>query len=361
MRTAAPLLVAALVATAAAPAHAAPSFALKPVGHASLGYFRYQAAPGAQFTGAVRVINVGDEPGTVELGAVDATTGATTGAVYAGLGDRAADVGAWLTLDTQRVALGPGDERVVAFRADVPADARRGDHLGGIVARPATTRTAAGRSDQEHAFRVDVVDQSIVAVQATLPGPARALLALRGVEAGGNPGYQTLTLAISNPGERMARGRGLVVVRAEGRELWRQRFAIDTFLPRTRIAYPLVVRDAPLAPGAYRAEVTLEVTGGERSTTVLPFTVTSGDVEQAYGSAGLPNAPGARPATPADRSPLVLLGGLAAILALLAVGAGFVRLRRRTRELERRLGAVRVPEEGELTVADAREHTHLGS
>lgn len=335
------------------------SFALKPVGHAELGYFRYDGAPGARLKGAVRVVNVGDRPGTAELGAVDATTGATTGAVYEDLAQRPEDLGAWLALGSTSVALAPGEDRVVPFTVDVPADARRGEHLGGIVARPASARSAAGDGGREHSFRVDVVDQSIVAVQVDLPGPARALLALRGVEAGGNPGYQTLLLSISNPGERMARGKGTVVVRSGGRVVWRETFAVDTFLPRTRIEYPLVVRKTPLVPGDYTAEVTLEVAGGARTTSELPFALTAKDVEQAYGSDGLPTLPGARRAEEGG-SPVALLGGAAGLLALLGFGVMFTRLRRRTRELERRLGAVAPPEGGEVTVSDARERVPSG-
>ena len=351
---AAALGVALSLLPAAAQAADRPVFALKPVGHDALGYYRFASGPGREIHGRVRVVNAGPVAGTAELAVVDATTGSTTGAVYRTVGSAAADVGSWLRLDRGSVTLAPGAAAIVGFTVTVPADARRGQHLGGLVARPTTASTVAGAKEGKHSFRVDVVDQSILAVQVDLPGPARGLLALRDVKAGGNPGYQTLLLALSNPGERMVKGSGEVVVRgASGAVVKRQRFAIDTFLPRTRIDYPLVVRGEPLVPGDYRAEVHLRWQGGQESSTTLPFALTRHNIEQAYGSTGLKAL---RPAGGGGGVPVlpIALGGLALLLVLAGVVWSF---RRRTRELERRLAAVAAgldAQPGEITIADAR-------
>jgi hypothetical protein len=352
-------LVAALLATLALPAAAAaeaPVFAIKPVGHAELGYYRFSAAPGQEVTGRVRVVNVGGVAGTVELAAVDATTGATTGAVYETIGDGSRDVGAWIALRSSRVTLAPGADAVVGFSVTVPAAARAGEHLGGLVARPVAGPVGGARGKGERSFSVDVVDQSILGVQVDLPGAARQILKVRGVEAGGNPGYQTLRIALSNPGEKMVKGSGTVIVsRAGGEEVARQEFAIDTFLPRTRIDYPLVVRGDALLPADYRAEVLLRWDGDHRSSVALPFSVSRQNIEQAYGSAGVAKLPDA---TPGDGLPVALLAGAALLLLLAAIGGMALWMRRRTRELEARIlaAAVAVPEpDGELRVSDARE------
>src|SRR4051794_20804964 len=133
------LPAAATVLVLAAPAQAAQTgatFALKALGAGKTGYYVYESAPNGVIHGRVRVVNAGDAPGTASLAAVDATTGATTGAVYEQAAKDKADVGAWVTLDRQQVTLDPGASAVVNFTVTVPSDARRGDHLGGIVAAP---------------------------------------------------------------------------------------------------------------------------------------------------------------------------------------------------------------------------------
>lgn len=350
------LLSAALLPAAAAQAAEPPVFALKPVGHAELGYYRFAAAPGETVTGQVRVVNAGATAGTAELAAVDAATGATTGAVYETVGSAADDVGAWLGITAGEVTLAPGASTVVPFTVTVPSDARRGQHLGGIVARPAGGATRGEDAEGERSFRVDVVDQSILAVQVDLPGPARGLLAVRGIEAGGNPGYQTLNIALSNPGEMMVKGRGTVVVtNAAGQEVKRQDFAIDTFLPRTRIDYPLVLRGDALVPDDYRARVVLRWDGGQSSTDEFAFSLSRRNIEQAYGSEGLAKLPDANEGE-AGTPPVALLAGGGLLVLALGFGAMGWYLRRRTRELERRWGgAVAVPEsDDEIAMTDAR-------
>lgn len=350
------LLLGTLVSPASSWGAEGPVFALKPVGHQDRGWFRFDAAPGGTVAGRVRVVNAGRVAGTAELAVVDAATGATTGAVYQGVEVPAEDVGAWAALEETRVELGPGESRVVGFSVAVPDDARRGEHLGGIVARPVTAAAAAAEQSEDKSFRVDVVDQSIVALQVDLPGAARSLLAVLGVEASGGSGYQTLLIALSNPGEAMARGRGTLIVRDEaGAEVQRRSFAIDTFLPRTRIDYPVVVRGRALRPGEYRAEVVLRWTGGQESRDELPFAVSRENIEQAYGSEGLATLD-REEGTVGGEVPVALIGG-GLLVVLLGLGWLGWSFRRRTRELERRLAAAAAPldPDGEIRAGDTRE------
>lgn len=333
------ILPMAALAIGASPAHAAapaPSFALKAVGPSTDGYYRFSATPGAVLHGRVRVVNAGRAAGTVRLSMVDATTGATTGAVYKTVGSRAEDVGGWVRLDTAGVTLPAGGTTVVGFTVTVPAGARRGEHLGGIVAAPeqgtVNDDTAGGRRN----FKVTVVNQSVLAVQVDLPGAAREVLKVRGVKTGGNPGYQTLVLALSNPGERMVRGTGSVqITRADGSPVSRQRFPIDTFLPRTRIDYPLVLRGKALVPGSYRAKVSLDW-GSGKVTEPFAFAVSRKNIVQAFGTKGLAQLPGGRGGSGGGGG--IVLPIVAGVLALLlGIGGSMLYFRRLTRRLEERL------------------------
>jgi hypothetical protein len=350
------LLAAFATLVAAAPAAAAqnaPSFALKALGAGHEGYYVFDGAPGSVVEGTVLLVNAGTAAGTARLDAVDATTGATTGAVYQTVGEPSEDVGAWLSLDRREVTLGPGESTRVGFTVSVPADARRGEHLGGIVAAPLAKDAADdGSGGKDRSFRVDVVNQSILAVQVDLPGEARQLLKVRGVEAGGQPGYQTLVLALSNPGERMVRGTGNVEILRGGRAVSRQRFTIDTFLPRTRIDYPLVMRGEALLPGDYQARVVLDWgTGTERAE--LPFSLSRKNIEQAFGSEGVAKLPGGKDSGGGSSVLPLVIGGILALLLIGGLAVFYVR--RQTRRLEERLAALHPqPEEPRFTT-DVRE------
>ena len=325
----------------AAPAAAAPptaTFALKAIGAGRTGYYVYDGAPGGTIHGQVRVVNAGDAPGTARLDAVDATTGATTGAVYEQPGKNMHDVGTWLALDTHQVTLDPGASTVVHFTVTIPSDARRGDHLGGIVAAPTSAVPATKNDKTRKSFHVNVVEQAVVAVQVGIPGPARAKLAVRGVKAGGNTGYQTLVLALSNPGERMVKGHGTVTVTdAGGKTVGQQTFAVDTFLPRTRIDYPLVVRDRVLVPGDYRAIVALDW-GSGHVRAPFSFSVSRKDIKQAFGSKGVAQLDN-KNASDGGGGGLGLIIAAVAVALLLGVGGSMFWFRRQTRRLEERLAA----------------------
>jgi hypothetical protein len=332
LRPLGPLTVLAVTVLSSPALAQSPSFALKAVGAATNGYYVFGAAPGEVIEGRVRIVNAGKVAGTARLDVVDATTGATTGAVYETVGKRSADVGAWVRLASPRVTLGPGDSAIVGFTVTVPEDARRGEHLGGIVAAPVEAAAREGDGDGQRTFRVNVVNQSVLAVQVNLPGEARQLLKVRGVEAGGNTGYQTLRITLSNPGERMVKGTGVVEITRGGDVVARQRFLIDTFLPRTRIDYPVVMRGRALVPGSYRARVTLDW-GAGKIAEAYAFDVSRKNIEQAFGSEGLAQLDDTSSGGGGIALPLI-----AGILALLlGIGGSVLYFRRHTRRLEERI------------------------
>lgn len=326
-RASAALLGLAAVAVAPAARAAGPAqavFALRPVHFdtampATRSYFVLRARPGQTIASEVRVTNVGAAAGTALLYPVDATTGQTSGAVYESRGAARRDVGAWLRVAATSVALRPGESRIVAFELRVPAHVRPGDHLGGIVAENTDVRgaTAGARAGgRVGGFRIRIRQLTIVAVQVELPGARIAELQLGSVGAGGSHGYQQLLLALRNTGTVMLKPTGtLTVTDDRRRRVAHARLRLDTFLPRTAIDYPVLVRGRVLPAGSYRAHVVLRYDGhsigAER-----PFTIGRAQVTQVYSAPPAAAPPAARAASTLRAALPWALAGLG-----LAVGA----------------------------------------
>jgi Bacterial protein of unknown function (DUF916) len=255
------LVLLAACCTAAPALAGGSSFAVRPVTYSpanpvTQSYFVIAVRPGQVIHSQVRITNAGTAAGTALVYGVDATTGATSGAVYLSRSTRRRDVGRWLRLGVARVTLAPGESRIVPFTLVVPAHVRSGDHLGGIVAENLAVdgaKTAGGK--EGGSFRIRVRHLTIVAVQLALPGPRIEKFALTGVAFGRIGAYPTLLLKLRNSGTVMLKPRVTVrLTNANGAVLERRSVKLDTFLPRTAIAYPLLLREN-LAPGTYRAAV----------------------------------------------------------------------------------------------------------
>lgn len=316
------LLVAGPIAAASA---AGPSFALKPAGSkAGTPYFTFDARPGADLHGAIRVKNEGDRAGVVRLYGVDARTGQTTGAVYRERTDSRKDVGAWLSISAHSLHLAAGKSRVVDFRVRIPAAVRPGQHLGGIVAENATLKKAGSEKAGRGTFRVDIRDLSILAVQVNLPGKPLEDLRLTTVKAGHAEGFQSILIGIGNTGNQLVKGTGTIVLSgADGEKLKRGHFKVDTFVPRTSIEYPFAVPGQALPAGRYHAEVTVRYGHGRVARLSKGFEISDKRMEQVFGSDSRP------PAATGSSDHLPLLLGILAALLLLGALAGWVVWRRR--------------------------------
>jgi hypothetical protein len=321
------VLTAVLLAVTAGSARAsAPTFALQPVDAGP--YYIFDAQPGSLVEGRIRVANTGSRTGTARLYGVDAATGPTSGATYLTDPGHESSVGEWTHPAVGSVTLRPGETRVVPFQVLVPWGAAPGDHLGGITADAGVRR---GRAVKRHAsaFRIDVRTLTVIAVQVRVPGTRTPALAIDGIRAGGIPSYQQLFLRLRNPGNVLVKGRGSLVVRSRGgRVLKRAAFALDTFVPDTRIDYPVAVRGKALPKGSYRATITVRYAGRaiRRS---FGFEVDDAALREVYGS----RAPTS--GNPGSGSPFLLIVGAVALLLLGFAGA-WAWFRRRIRKLEAR-------------------------
>jgi hypothetical protein len=318
------LALAAVVLTGTA--HAAPAtgptFSVRPV-EGARAYVVAGARPGGVVRRSVRVVNSGDRPGTVRLYAVDAVTGATSGAVYRGEHAPRRDVGAWTTLSAGRLRLAPGASRIVRLTIRVPRGVRPGQHLGAVVAENQAIRRGRPVRRGQGALKVDVRLLTVDAVQIDVAGRRSSHLSLTGVTSGGSRGRQTVLLGIRNDGTELAKARGsFSLSNSAGEVLMRKPLRLDTLVPATAIDFPVPVAGRPLGAGSYRVSAELRYRGGVVRRT-MPLSISSDTVERVFKS-----RPDLAPPAPAGAGQAWLLGvgGLAAGLALAAGGA---QLRRR--------------------------------
>lgn len=300
-------------------------------------YFVISARRGETVRRAVRVVNTGDRSGTVLLYPSDAGTGRTTGAVYRAKGDPRRGVGAWTRLGASRLRLAPGESRTVPITVRVPRGARDGQHLGGVTAetvelsRGTTRRRGAGR------FRVDVRSLTIVAIQITVPGAPVERLAVSGARAGKAGASQAVLVGLHNSGNQLLKGSGQLTIRDEsGRRVKDVKFPIDTFVPRTQIANPIVLAGRALPQGDYRATVALRYGHGRQTQRTVPFSVSRRQLEQVFGARQT-----AAPAAQDSEPPILWLaiGGVALLLggflgAAILFGRRDAAAARRERDLD---------------------------
>jgi len=302
-------------------------FGLRAGGNPKLGYFVYPLAPGATQQGSVIVSNVGTRTGIVRLFAADATTGPTSGTVYR-TSHAPSGAGTWVHLAQTQVTLAPGEHATVPFTVQVPSSAPPGQWVAGIAAespQTSTTRTAGEKSS----VRIRVRSLTIVAVQVNVPGATRQGFRIGSVHAGGSRGYQQVIVGFADTGNVLSRPKGTVTVaKADGSHRQLLRYTMDTFLPQTAIAYPLLLRTA-LPAGTYFADILLRARPLDGGSWIVVrarrrFTISSKQVEKVFTTA----APTKTSSSGSTSTALVAAAG-GAIGALAIVGGVALLLRRR--------------------------------
>ena len=280
------MLLAFVVAPAAQAASSGPVFGLRAAGNPRLGYFVYNPAPGAERNGAIVVSNTGHQTGTVKLYPVDATTGRTTGTVYL-TNRKPSGFGTWVQLASSSLTLAPGQHVTVPFTLRVPASAKPGQWVAGIVAEPTHTAQGAKTSSTSN-VRIRIRNLTIIAVETDVPGPPIVSFRIGPVTTGGQHGFHEVLVRFTNTGNQLRKPRGTVTVRdAQNKVVETLTYVMDTFLPQTSIPYPLLLKKA-LRPGDYRADIQLVTTDAsgaiETVKATRSFSVSKHDVTQVFTS-----------------------------------------------------------------------------
>lgn len=257
LSTAAALCGLALAACAAAPLSPAAGagkpaagvgFSVAPVGRASL---RFDLRPGQTLTGRVRVQNLDARPRTLRLMPADLVTADTGGPSFPAA--RGAGVGTWLTLSRTLVRLPARGGRTVAFRAAMPANARSGQHFGGIVAVD-TGEAAAARAPAKKGRGVSVrhLTRLALPVRLTAPGPLAAHLSVTRVGFSVDATGSSLRVGLRNDGNRIVRTTDIdLKVSQGGRPLLVVDEKLQDFIPASAISFPAAWK-GQLQQGTYR-------------------------------------------------------------------------------------------------------------
>jgi hypothetical protein len=290
-------------------------------------YFVFKGVPGRTLHGAVRVVNDSSVAGRVSLYAVDATTGQTSGAVYLSPGARRRDVGRWVRLSAHSLWLAAHGSRTVSFVVSVPRGSPGGQHLGGLVAAPIEARETQTRRAGKRAFQVKIRQIAIVAVQVSLPGAAVQRMGIRSLAASGQPRYQTLLVGLANTGNTLVKGAGRLTISGHGRRVLDSAFALDRFVPRTHVAFPVYVRGKRVPPGRYVAVVSIRYGHGHTLRRVFGLTISAGQVRRTYGT-NAASLGGGQPGNAAPPGWALGLGALA--LVGVSVGGSSLYFRRRS-------------------------------
>lgn len=107
--------------------------------------FEYSVDPGTQIVDSVLITNQGTTTADFLIYATDAINEVDTGAFGLLKRDETpTDVGAWISLASEKLTLDPGMQATVPFNLLVPSDAAPGDHVAGIVASVLTQGTDDG-------------------------------------------------------------------------------------------------------------------------------------------------------------------------------------------------------------------------
>jgi hypothetical protein len=303
------------------------------------GYFIHSLTPGAVLADEALVMNSGDVPVNLKLYATAGVTAINGGTAFANESEEGNGVASWLSPSLSEIALEPGEERVVPFTINVPADASPGEHVAGLVVEAVSGGEAPASSGDNTQFAVTVVRRAGVAVVIDVPGPHVAGLEITGIRLMGQDDNQGATFAVSvrNTGNVFVRGEGSLVIKDQkGTELASIPIKMDTVLAGDS-TYFQVTHPVRLADGSYLLSAILEYDDGK--TAVLEgaeVTVKNGQPESPEESespqAGL--APAITTLTSTEEEGGFPIGRYvacgAALLALVVTGVAVI-LWRRTR------------------------------
>ena len=143
-------------------------------------YFTYDASPNGVLDDHIAVVNFATRPQTLNVYTVDAVSGTNGAFVYEPRSAPRKQVGAWLSVGTQRgsgvVTVGPRSKVILPVYLHVPANASPGDHVGAVIVSLTSQIKSKGKLIS---FEQRIATRVIIRVS----GPLRPQLSIKNLHA----------------------------------------------------------------------------------------------------------------------------------------------------------------------------------
>jgi hypothetical protein len=286
------------------------------------GYFEYRLTPGGERVVDTAVVsNSGSVASDLLIYASDGYTSHVSGIVYgeqeqplrpAGAEGAGNGAGRWISPSQSRLHLAGGTSVTISLTTAVPAGTPPGDYVGGLVAENPIPASVNGGG-------LRVTQRSVVAVVVHVPGAVHTGWSIGQpaihVE---NGARQVIEVPLASTGDILAKPAlsgslatcsGSVVERLDRR--------LDTFLPHSRIDYPITIDDRVLPAGCYRLELDLGVPGQGSVHADQALTITESQAQ-------VPHF--VRPNASSAPTPAAAPGGPSSLVVALLAGAGLLLL-----------------------------------
>ena len=248
--------------------------------NAELGFFKFDADPGASVERVLVITNRSDKVKVIRLAPCDGLAAVFGGVAYSESGDKPKAVGGWIDVSRTSVEVPPRSSVEVPFMVKVPADVTSGVHLGGIAVWEPAAATTSGSGDgggDDATTKITMVTRMVLTVHVTTPGPAVPELTISGVKAEARPDGMYVLVAIANDGTAPTGGEGTISIPGEG---YQREIALGDMVPASSTGYPVKWKTDP-AEGTYPAEVEIRYADGAKVATWSgDFTVASAETEE---------------------------------------------------------------------------------
>lgn len=236
------------------PAHGqSGSFGIQPAsGDPKQPYFTFEAKPGDLISDAIIAKGAPGASLSLQLYAADGITASGGGTAFTAKGTVRSGDSSWLTLSTTDLALSGDAEVRIPFTVKVPADAKPGDHVAGIVAEAPPKSGSAG------GVQTSIVERVGVAVVVHVAGDAVRKLTLGDFCLNQATGSNYFEIAARNAGTLLIRGTATFELRTvPGEHVFARTLEVGAILPGDGTAIRIhAPQYAP--PGEYVALVTVE-------------------------------------------------------------------------------------------------------
>lgn len=155
--------------------------------------FIYQLEPGEAKTDGLAVINSSDQTQTVEVYATDGLIANTGSFTCEQRIEAANNVGSWIQLDKQQLAVLSGEQLIVPFTIAAPSDVSPGEYNGCLVTQTVESPDSSGSG-------VTVRVRSAVRVAATIPGDLQKTISITQFGVATNDRTQQYSVTLENKG-----------------------------------------------------------------------------------------------------------------------------------------------------------------